>query len=286
MPVVQEETPIASVMGVPRQGLARHVFQGGNFFMLGMLNRYRMELGVAALPQELAAAARWTVDQLRSQTASLSIERAAVARQRLEIDVVTENLSGHKLPSAYPSRRVWLDVTVTDASGREVFRSGRMESSGLIAGNDNDSDPARFEPHHTEIRSGDEVQIYETILLDSAGAVTTGLLKAVRYGKDNRLLPRGFDKTTAPADAAVHGEASPDTDFVGGTDRIRYSIDVEGARAPFTVDVALRFQPIGYRWARNLRAYDAMETRRFVSMFESMSAASSEVLAAAMVSAQ
>ena len=73
-------------MGVPRQGLARHVFRGGNFFMLGMLNRYRTDLGVAALPQELAAAARWTVHQLRSQTASLSIERAAVARQRIEIE--------------------------------------------------------------------------------------------------------------------------------------------------------------------------------------------------------
>jgi hypothetical protein len=71
--------------------------------------------------------------------------------------------------------------------------------------------------HHTEIRSRDLVQIYEAILLDSEGAVTTGLLKAVRYAKDNRLLPRGFDKTTAPPDAAVHGDALADADFVGGT---------------------------------------------------------------------
>ena len=181
---------------------------------------------------------------------------------------------------------MWLDVTVTDASGREVFRSGRVASSGLIDGNDNDAIQRGSSRITQRSAQRDQVQIYEAILLDSAGAVTTGLLKAVRYVKDNRLLPRGFDKTTAPADAAVHGEASPDTDFVGGTDRIRYSIDVDGARAPFTVDVALRFQPIGYRWAQNLRDYDAMETRRFVSMFESMSAASSEVLATARVSAQ
>ena len=265
MPVVQEEVPIASVMGEPRQGLARHVFRGGNFFMLGILNRYRAELGVTALPQELAAAARWTVEQLRSQTAVLSIERAVLAEGRLEVDLVVQNLSGHKLPSAYPSRRAWLDVTVTDASDREVFRSGRMAPSGLIAGNDNDADAGRIEPHHTEIRSRDQVQIYEAILLNSEGAVTTGLLKAVRYGKDNRLLPRGFDKSTAPPDAAVHGDASADADFVGGTDRIRYSVDVAGSRTPLTVRVALRFQPIAYRWAQNLRAYEAAETRLFVS---------------------
>ena len=147
------------------------------------------------------------MEQLRSQTAVLSIERAVLAEGRLDVDLVVQNLSGHKLPSAYPSRRAWLDVTVTDASDREVFRSGRMAPSGLIEGNDNDADHGRFEPHHTEIRSRDQVQIYEAILLDSAGAVTTGLLKAVRYGKDNRLLPRGFDKTTAPADAAVQGDS-------------------------------------------------------------------------------
>lgn len=286
MPTVQEKTAIASVMGEPREGLARHVFRGGNFFMLGMLNRYRAELGVTALPQDISSAAQWTVDQLRSQTASLSIECATLANGRLAVDVVVQNLSGHKLPSAYPSRRAWLDVTVTDASGRETFRSGRMTASGLIDGNDNDGDPARFEPHYSEIRSHDQVQIYEAILLDSEGAVTTGLLKAVRYGKDNRLLPRGFEKTTAPADAGVYGEASGDANFVGGTDRIRYSIDVADGHVPFTVTVALRFQPIAYRWAQNLRLYDASETRRFVSMFESMAPASSETLATATTTAR
>ena len=46
MPVVEEDTPIASVLGAPRKGLARHTFVGGNFFMQRMLNRYRYELGV------------------------------------------------------------------------------------------------------------------------------------------------------------------------------------------------------------------------------------------------
>lgn len=52
-PVVAEPIATASVLGQPRERLARHDFRGGNFFMLGMLNRYRAELGVTALPEEM-----------------------------------------------------------------------------------------------------------------------------------------------------------------------------------------------------------------------------------------
>ena len=44
MPAVEEDTPIASVLGAPRKGFARHTFVGGNFFMQRMLNRFRDEL--------------------------------------------------------------------------------------------------------------------------------------------------------------------------------------------------------------------------------------------------
>ena len=285
MPVVREDTAISAVLGVPRAGVARHVFRGGNFFMLGMLNRFRAELGVKALPQELDAARRWTVEQLHSDTATLTLDRAALSAGRLEVDVAVRNFTGHKLPTGYPSRRVWLHVRVADGAGRPVFESGALSPAGLIAGNDNDADPRRFEPHYTEIREPGEVQIYESVMADSTGAVTTGLLSGVRYLKDNRLLPRGFDKGTAPPDIATDARAAADQDFEAGIDRLRYSVDVTGVRGPFTVDVALRFQPIGYRWAQNLSGYDAAETRRFVSYFNAMAPASSERLAAARATA-
>ena len=57
-------------------------------------------------------------------------------------------------------------------------------------------------------------------------------------------------------------------------------IDAGGVAAgPLQVDVELRYQPIGFRWAQNLRSYDAPEPRRFVSYFDAMAAASSTVLA-------
>src|SRR5690606_31187638 len=97
---------------------------GGNFFMIRMLNRYRSELGVDALPQEMEAAARRTEAHLQSSTAIVAIESPRAADGRLRAVVRIENLAGHKLPTAYPSRRAWIEFTVRDAAGRTVFSSG------------------------------------------------------------------------------------------------------------------------------------------------------------------
>jgi hypothetical protein len=278
MPVVTEPLPIASVVGQPREAVSRHDFRGANFLMLGILNRFRAELGVVARPAELDAAVMRTKAFLQSSSASLSVEGAGLVSGRLDAVVVVRNLAGHKLPTAYPSRRSWLHVTVRDGEGRLVFSSGQVEPTGAIAGNDNDRDAARFEPHYREIRSGDEVQIYEAIMGTATGQVTTGLLSAVSYLKDNRVPPRGFDKRTAPADVAVHGDALADPDFGAGVDRVRYSIDTGSARGPFTIEAQLWYQSIGYRWARNLDGYTAAEPRRFVSYYDQVAPESALML--------
>jgi hypothetical protein len=271
-------TPIASVLGEPREHLARHTFLGGNAFMLRMLNRFRDELNVTAPAPELDAAASATVRQLQTETASVAISRAAVADGRLEAEVVVRNLTGHKLPTGYPSRRAWLHLSVRDAAGRVVFESGAVTAEGRIVGNDNDTDGSRIEPHYQQIRAADEVQIYESVMGRPDGRPTTGLLQATQFLKDNRLLPRGFDKGTANADIAVRGEAASDQDFGAEGDRVRYLVPLVGASGPVTVDVELRYQSISFRWAENLRDYDAPEPKRFVSYFEAMASSSSTVL--------
>jgi hypothetical protein len=278
MPVVQGETPISSVLGEPRPGLSRHVFRGANFFMLRMLARYATALGVETLPWELTAAARDTVEHL--QRASAEVELAAtLADGTLRATVTVRSLTGHKLPSAYPSRRAWLHLSVTNGRGERVFESGAVDERGFIAGNDNDLDPARFEPHYQVIRTPDQVQIYEAILGTPSGEVTTGLLTAIDYLKDNRLLPRGFDKATAGADIAVKGVAVGDPDFQGGGDVVAYEVPVTAADGPFRVEAALWYQPIAYRWAHNLAGYEAEEPQAFVRYFESMADVSAVVLA-------
>jgi hypothetical protein len=276
-----EKTPIASVLGEVRD-LPRHDFRGANTLMLALLTRHRHEFG-AAEAAELDRARMRTEHFLREEAAALSV---IAARQggRVEADVTVRNLAGHKLPTAYPSRRAWLHVALRDAGGRTLFSSGDLRKDGAIDGNDNDLDATRYEPHYREIRSGDQVQIYETVLGGPDGRVTTGLLTAVQYLKDNRVLPGGFDKSAAPDDVKVRGEAQQDLDFTGGEDRIRYSMEIGDAEGPLTLEVRLWYQPIAFRWARNLGDYDTPETRRFVDRFEGLAGTSAVPLAEARTS--
>ena len=130
-----------------------------------------------------------------------------------------------------------------------------------------------------EITQADQVQVYESMMVDPAGRVTTGLLSGARYVKDNRLLPRGMNKATATADVAVHGAAATDTDFGDGRDRVTYRVALENAQGPLTVTAELWYQPIGYRWAVNFRNYDAPEPKRFIGYWDSMAAESALALA-------
>jgi hypothetical protein len=281
MPAVEEPVRMASVLGEPREGLSRHTFLGGNFFMLRLLNRYRDELGVEALPGELDAAARATLRQLETETATVRVTRAARTGNRLAVDVEVRNASGHKLPTGYPSRRAWLHLVVRDAAGGLLFESGAIQPDGRITGNDSDAEGSRYEPHYDTITGADQVQIYESVMVDRRQMVTTGLLQAVAFVKDNRLLPRGFDKAAAGPEIAVRGSAAADDDFTGDGDRVSYDVDVTGAREAVTVTVALRYQPIAYRWAQNLRRYEAPEPRRFTRFYDAMASSSSTVLAEA-----
>ncbi|MBV9086163.1 MAG: hypothetical protein JOY79_01645, partial [Acidobacteriaceae bacterium] len=135
MPVVKEAVPITSVYGQPRQGLHRHEFLGGNFFLLRLFNDHRDELSVKALPQELSITADRTTEFLKTQSAQVNIRGIEKTAKGLAIDVVVQNLAGHKLPTAYPSRRAWLHVTVRDAKGGTVFESGKLNADGSIVGN-------------------------------------------------------------------------------------------------------------------------------------------------------
>jgi hypothetical protein len=260
-----------SVTGGPlREPFYQHVFAGGNAYMLGILNTYAEELQVRASKQEIVDKSMSVKEMLQNRTATVTLAETRLEGSELTAVVAIESQVGHKFPSGFPSRRAWLHFVVRDSAGDVVFESGAVDVRGFIAGNDNDVDPEAYEPHYQEIGDPDQVQIYEAIMEDPEGGVTTILLRGAGYAKDNRLLPRGFDKEKVQEDIAVQGEAQADQDFLGGEDRVRYAVQVGEAQGPFTVTVKLFYQTIGYRWAEKLRGFDSAESERFLRYYESV----------------
>jgi hypothetical protein len=270
MPPAEGGVRIAVTSPYPRSPFSQHTFSGGNAYMLGMLQTFADELQVTADGEHLQEARDRTLELLQEQSASLSIEALQLSGTRLTVEVRVKNQAGHKLPTGFPARRAWLRFQVTDATGAVVFESGAVDAEGRIAGNDADEDPTRFEPHYLAIVQTDQVQIYEAVLGDSAGQATTGLMQASQYLKDNRLLPVGLDPGDALESIRPVGQTTEDPDFFGGEDSLQYAIDLAAAPRPFTVQVQLLFQSIGYRWAQNLRELQGDQIEQFLRFYEAV----------------
>jgi len=286
MTQVNGEAPITSIHPQNHDGVFRHIFVGGNATLLRMLKDHASELGVIATSDELEAEARRSEALLAHESANVEVRGVHQNGGHLEFNLTVTNKTGHKLPTAYPARRAWLHVIVRDAGGAIAFESGAVRPDGSIVGNDNDSDPTKFEPHYTRITQPDQVQIYESIMGDFRNRVTTGLVYGSHYLKDNRVLPKGFDKATADPSIGVVGNARDDGRFVGGSDTVTYTVPLPPGRGPYRISAELLYESIGYRWAHNLELYQAFEPQRFVSYYNAQAANLPKRLATAEVTVQ
>jgi hypothetical protein len=265
MPVVSDSVGIARMGGSSRTGFAQHDFRGANTTMLDILDENRTALG--ATSTGFATHIDRTQTFLKS-AASIAIQNATVKNGVLEAQVLVTNNTGHKLPTAYPSRRAWIHFVVKDAAGQIVFESGRMNSNGSIVGAATDEDASTYEPHYQTITAEDQVQVYEPIMGDTDGNVTHTLLRAATYLKDNRLVPSGFRKLAVPGDVRVAGEAATDTDFDNGSDTVLYRVPV-GPSTNLTITVELNYQGQSYGHLKDLFTdTDIPEVAAFSLMFE------------------
>lgn len=268
MPQVEGEVAISIMGSPPRSPFYLHTFTGGNAYMLDILKKFENEIAVQSDSTGFDEAIQRTQTLLQEATATISIDSAQINEGQLGVDVSIQSQVGHKFPSGFPSRRAWLHLTVLDEAGNLLFQSGGYETNGTIIGNDNDVDETTFEPHYTEINAEDQVQIYESIMQDVEGNVTTALLIAQGYIKDNRLLPSGFDKNIVDEKIAVYGEAAADGNFIGSGDSVHYEITLDAASAPLTVEVELLYQSIGYRWAQNLGMEESSQIDDFLRYYD------------------
>jgi hypothetical protein len=252
MPPAAGKVALSPVGGDPHQGFSQHTFIGGNYYMLEILRKFGDEVKSAGTPEDFAANIRRTLDQLAASTAKINVKGVKEEPGKVSFDVYLFSETGHKLPTAYPARRMWLHTSVLDASGKVVFESGNVRDDGAIVGNAEDEKDKAFEPHYEVVTAPDQVQIYQAILANTDGEPTTTLLRSAKYLKDNRILPVGFDKEKAPPEIQVWGEAKKDANFVSGGDITRYEVATGDAKGPFTVETELLYQPINYRWVANL----------------------------------
>jgi hypothetical protein len=168
--------------------------------------------------------------------------------------VRVENLTGHKFPSGYPSRRAFLHLRVLDGAGGLLFESGAVDAAGRIVGPDGQPLGAELpggphHPHRARVGSAVEVVVYESVLDDGAGRPSFELLAAHGYLKDDRLLPRGHqDATVGPQSTAPVGVS--DVDFRPGFDDVRFELPLAGA--PARVEVRLRYQTFSPRYLEQL----------------------------------
>lgn len=245
----------------------RHHFVGGNAFVLGVMKQDRLganTLNLVAEAGNLEATIVRTENTLSRATAALDASACANTTE-MTVDVTVRNLAGHKLPSGFPNRRMWLHTRVRDASGSTVFESGAVDASGEIVGLD-----AGVEPHYETIGRSDQVQVYEAVMGDLYNRPTLRLLHAARYIKDNRLLPDGMPSDVTDAEIRPVGVAL-DANFGNGRDRVRYVVPTTGYRAPFTLSVELLYQAIPPRPVVALAAYASPEIDRFMALYRAAS---------------
>lgn len=262
-----------------RDNVRSHSMIGGNAFMTDLLRKHRDELKVTATDAALERVASATRAQLAHSTARVDIRNVQRESGKLQFDLAVENLTGHKLPSGYPSRRAWLSVEVR-AGSTTLFESGVVDTEGRIAGLADEL----AQPHFDVVTAPSQVVVYEMVALDRHGVPTVSLAEMVEHRKDTRLLPRGWRADGPHADETAPVGVQGDDDFAGGGDVVTYSLALpEGTSGELLVIARMLYQTIPPAWADGLRDSHTQEARDFLRMYDGMEKLPETLATAALV---
>jgi hypothetical protein len=253
-----------------RDQYSRHTLIGINQFGIMMFQQFPNLLGIRtadymygdAVPGLLTSQAS-SYELARFETAAIEVTSLKRSDNYLEAAVNVQNLAGHSLPSGVAFRRAFITFEALDDKGNVVWASGRTNSVGAIVKGVSDEvlpteffyDSAKrrqvFQPHHEVITDESQVQIYEELIADTQGKITTSFVGLDRVLKNNRLLPKGwrvdgpFAEFTGP-----HGDAERDPEYINqagatGLDKIIYRIPLDDrTRGAVSVRVMLNYQSI------------------------------------------
>lgn len=254
----------------PRMPFAKHHFAGSNVFMLKMMKTYADSLGIQATPTNFDSTIARTEYQLHN-TLDMTLTEMSRDADSVKYDLKLTNRAGHKFPSGYPSRRAFIEFVVRDANGDTIFQSGMLGSNHEVVG----QDPG-FEPHHDLINDPGQAQIYEFIMGDVNGNVTTTLERSATHLKDNRLVPQGFSSTFSNFNdtTEIAGNALTDPDFnhAGategtGSDIVHYHVPLAGYTGSLQLSARVWFQTVRPGWLDETFAHSSPDIDRFKRWF-------------------
>jgi hypothetical protein len=253
-----------------RDKYARHTLVALNQFGQMMFQQFPDMLGIRTTDYMfgdgvlgLITAQRSSTEMAREQTAKIEVSSLKRNDRSLEAQVRIQNLAGHSFPSGVAFRRAFVTFEGLDEKGNVVWASGRTNSVGAIVKGTTEEvlptefffDPATrkqvYQPHYQVINDESQVQIYEEVIADTEGKITTSFVALDEPLKNNRLLPKGWRSDGPLAEfTGPHGDADHDPDYDGksgalGADNLIYRIPLdERTRKIVAVRVTLSYQSI------------------------------------------
>jgi len=161
-------------------------------------------------------------------------------------------------------------MVAVDATSDTVFHSGKMDEEFNIIGEDTD-----FEPHHDLIVHNDQVQIYEMVMGDVNGDVTTVLERAAIHLKDNRIPPEGFTMNHPSYDTVIiAGSALSDPDFNhlngtqgSGSDIIHFHLPTNQNTSAINIYANAYYQTVSNKWLEEMFSFESAEINTFKALY-------------------
>ena len=248
----------------------KHHLAGGNSFMLKLMKDHKDDLGIPATDTQFDSTISRTLKNLH-HSVDLTLHVTDRTSDTLFVNAALENLTGHKFPSGYPSRRAFVQVIALNGNGDTLFQSGRWDANYEVYGHD-----IGYEPHHDIVKQNGDVQIYELVMGDVNNNVTTTLERAASALKDNRLVPHGFSTSHPSYDTTViAGVPASDIDFDhdalnvegNGGDIVHYHIPLGGYSGVISVHARVYYQPVPPLWNQEMFSYNSAAIDTFRTMY-------------------
>jgi len=274
MPQVTDSVVIANgyLNMDPRSPFNRHKFMGSNEFMLKLMKQNKTALGITASNENYDSTIAVTSRMLRHQTLNMSLLVDSITPDTAYFTVRINNKAGHKFPSGYPSRRAVLQFVVRTSTGDTLFQSGVFGSGYEVNGVD-----PEFEPHHNVISDPGQVQIYQMVMGDVNGDVTTVLERGDTILKDNRIPPEGFLSSSPVYDTVKIIGIGGDPDFnltTGGSegtgrDYVHYHVPINNYQGTFSAYAEVFYQAVPPSWLTEMFGFNSTEIDNFRNMYNS-----------------